>query len=102
MGYQDFDHLFQEFQNGDEIASGFIWKLESEIKNGVWNLSVIFKQDVIVLSGGLSRNYFGFLRETISELMKDQNEDFINPFEILSAGRDINPALPGANLILEC
>ncbi len=100
IGYEDFNYLFQAYKNGEEKAGIFIENFSQEIKNGLWNLSIIFKPDIVILGGGLMKDYFEFVKEIILEDYGSECEDFVYPFQVLPASEQVNPALAGANMIL--
>ena len=101
LGYENFDHLYHSFRTGDRKALKFIEEFKQEIKNGVWNLSIIFKPHVIILAGGLARDYFEFFKTVILEECDGNKKDFVELFQILPADKGINPALAGANMMLD-
>lgn len=97
-GYEDFDVLYEKAKAGEEKAEKFLEEILQDIKNGVWNLNIIFKPDIIILAGGFARHYFEMLKEAIISDSAGM-EDFVEPFEVLSASKDQNPALVGANML---
>jgi glucokinase len=99
-GYEDFDVLYERAGAGEAQAASLLDEILQDIRNGVWNLNIIFKPDTIILAGGFARRYFGMIRDAI---VSDScgKEDFVELFEILPASRDQNPALAGANMLFE-
>lgn len=97
-GYEDFDVLYEKAGMGEEKAGRLLGEILQDIKNGVWNLNVIFKPDIIILAGGFARHYFEMLKEAILGDSKGK-EDFVEPFEVFPASGAQNPALAGANML---
>lgn len=99
-GYEDFDELYEKVKGGEAKAQELLGRMLRDIKNGVWNLNIIFKPDRIILAGGFARRYFEMIREAIlSDCLG--REDFVEPLEILPASRELNPALTGANMLFD-
>ena len=69
-----------------------------EIKNGIWNLSIVFKPEIIILAGGFARRYFTLLKEAVLTSICGK-KDFLEKFEVLPASKNQNSALAGANLL---
>lgn len=99
LGFIDFDNLHREYQEGNPTAFDFINLIRSEMKAGVWNLNLIFKPDCIILGGGLMKDYFGLVSETIIEDSKNKS-DFIKESKVLQGNCETNPALAGAALLV--
>lgn len=102
LGYDNFEGLFHAYEQGTEHAKLFMEGFKQEIKNGLWNLNIIFKPDTVILGGGLMGVYFQFIKETIMEDYRNGCKDFVHPFQILPASEQVNPALAGANMLLLC
>lgn len=100
IGYDDFNALYQAYQTGEEKAGAFIEAFRQEIKNGLWNLNIVFKPDTVILGGGLMKDYFNFVKDIVQEDYKGGYEDFVYPFQVLPASEQMNPALAGANMVL--
>lgn len=97
-GYRDFDDLYSRAEAGEDRAERLLEEILQDVKNGIWTLNVIFKPDIIILAGGFSKKYFAMLREAILEDCTGK-DDFLNPFEVLSACGNRNSALVGANML---
>lgn len=100
LGYSNFDNLFSAAAAGDEKAGTLLNDVRREVKNGVWNLCVVFKPDTVILGGGLMAGYFSFFQKAILEEQLDGSEDFIHAFRVLPANLQVNPALAGAKMLL--
>jgi glucokinase len=94
IGYSDFDSLF-EVRNRDDKAKSFLDAASRELLNGLWNLMVVFKPDVLILGGGLMKRYFQFTRDLI---LNDfgKHPDFIETLCVELASEKTNSALIGA------
>lgn len=97
-GYTDFDEAYKRAQAGDKKAAELLEQILLDLKNGIWTLSIIFKPEVVIFSGGFSQKYFSLIRDAI---LKDSEgkEDFLSPFSILPACENKNTALVGANML---
>lgn len=97
-GYRDFDELYVRAKAGEAKAGALLEQILADIKNGIWNLNIIFKPEIIILAGGFARHYFTLLKEAV---LTDScgKEDFLEKFEVLPASKNQNSALVGANLL---
>ena len=95
LGFQDFNDLYEKWAKKDPDAAAFIRKIRSELQTAVWNLSSIFKPDVVILGGGVMKSYFSFAKDALSET-NGSFTDFVPSYEILQADPEKNPALVGA------
>ena len=95
LGVQDFNDLYEKWAKKDPDAAAFIRKIRSELQTAVWNLSSIFKPDVVILGGGVMKSYFSFAKDALSET-NGSFTDFVPSYEILQADPEKNPALVGA------
>ena len=95
LGFQDFNDLYEKWAKKDPDAAAFIRKIRSELQTAVWNLSIIFKPDVVILGGGVMKSYFSFAKDALSET-NGSFTDFVPSHEILQADPEKNPALVGA------
>lgn len=100
LGYSNFDNLFSAAMAGDGKAGALLNSVRCEVKNGVWNLCVVFKPDTVILGGGLMTGYFNFFQDAILEEQLGGRKDFIHAYRVLPANRQVNPALAGAIMLL--
>lgn len=96
-GYLNFDDLYVK-SNKETAAAELLEEILQDLKNGIWNLNLIFKPETIILAGGFSGKYFSLLKDAI---LKDSSgkEDFLNEFSVLPACGNKNSALVGANML---
>ena len=95
LGFQDFNDLYEKWTKKDPDAAAFIRKIRFELQTAVWNLSIIFKPDIIILGGGVMKTYYSFAKDALSET-NGSFTAFVPSYEILQADPDKNPALVGA------
>ena len=94
LGFQDFNDLYEKWAKKDPDAAAFIRKIRSELQTAVWNLSIIFKPDVVILGGGVMKSYFSFAKDALSET-NGSFTDFVPSYEILQADPEKQPAQGG-------
>lgn len=95
LGFQDFNELYQKWEDKDEKAADFIQHIKLELQTALWNLGIIFKPEAVILGGGIMSTYFPFAEAVLKEDMAD-TDDFVPPYQILQADPRQNPALIGA------
>lgn len=97
-GYGDFDELYRMAAAGEKAAEELLKEMLGDIGNGVWNLSVVFKPDSIILAGGFAANYFDMLEKAVCS-DREGKSDFLEEFDVLSASGNRNSALNGVNIL---
>jgi glucokinase len=98
-GYQDFDDLYSAGLEKEDRACSLMEKITLQYKNGMWNLMIIFKPQIVVLGGGLMKKYFSFAEGLLRDDL-DRVEDFVEPFGVYPAGEFGDPALVGASRLI--
>lgn len=99
-GFIDFDGLFQAYREQDQASIRLIQSVRRELKNGVWNLALLFKPDTIILGGGLMEKYFAFAAEAIQEDLGNRPE-FLHEFTVIQTGKKYNSALAGISMMFQ-
>ncbi len=79
----------------DPDAAAFIRKIRFELQTAVWNLSIIFKPDIIILGGGVMKTYYSFAKDALSQT-NGAFTAFVRPMKSCQADPEKNPALVGA------
>lgn len=97
-GYADFDDLYGRALQKESGAERLLEEITQDLKNGIWNLNIIFKPDTVILAGGFSRKHFSMIKNAVLEDSMGK-EDFLDRFEILPACENKNSALAGANML---
>lgn len=95
-GFCDFDTLRTAAENPD--ATALLNHIRTDIQNGVWNLNVLFKPDVILLGGGIAEKHCDFFAQTILEDAANGSE-FLRPFEVIKTSPSMDAALSGASML---
>ena len=98
-GREDFDALYHDWQNGDKALNEVLELIFRHFVDGMWNLSVVFKPDILVLGGGMVQRYYATCRHLLLPLFK-QAPDFIENIELRSARFDCDSALVGASRLI--
>lgn len=70
-------------------------KIVLQYKNGMWNLMIVFKPQIVILGGGFMKKYFSF-----AEGLLRCDLDFVEQFKIYPAGEFGDPALAGASRLI--
>lgn len=97
LGFQDFDELYS-LKNTDFEAASLIKVVKNEIKNGIWTLCAVFKPDLVILGGGLMKQYFEFAEETFSGIEKSK-EDFVGNAKVVCANQTVDSSLVGTLML---
>ncbi len=97
-GFRRFGGLVSAAKEGDPAAEALLKEILTDLKNGLWNLVLVFKPEILILAGGITGEYFPLFRDAIGELA-DGREDFVPPFRILPAFQQRNTALAGASML---
>lgn len=98
-GYNDFDDLYSAWLAREGKACPLMEKITLQYRNGMWNLMIIFKPQIVVLGGGLMKKYFSFAEGLLRDDL-DRAEAFVEPFKIYPAGGFGDSALVGASRLI--
>lgn len=94
-GYSDFDELFAGSKRGEESALAGCEQIAEDFSRGLWNLSVVFKPEIVILGGGIMDRYYSFFADEFLTFIQ-KREDFVGPLRIIQAGTQAGSALVGA------
>ena len=97
-GYPGFAALVAAAGKKDGAAKRLLNAILGDLWNGVWNLALVFKPEILILAGGIGREFFPVIARGAEGLF-DGKEDFVPPFRILPAYEGRNPALAGAAML---
>lgn len=99
-GYGDFSHLFEAYHEGDFKAVDLMTTMFYQLKAGLWNLMTVFRPEIVILDGGIMKQYFEFFKGALQGLLP-KSWDFIDHYTLQAAQTQNDSALVGAaNLIL--
>ena len=98
-GKADFHEMYDAWRNGETALEEAIQRTAHHFIDGIWNLCVIFKPDVLVLGGGLMKRYYSVCRDILAPVLAEV-PDFIEDIEIQCASFDHDSALVGASRLL--
>lgn len=99
-GYGDFSHLFEAYHEGDFKAVDLMTTMFYQLKAGLWNLMTVFRPEIVILGGGVMKQYFEFFKGALQKLLPE-SWDFIDHYTLQAAQTQNDSALVGAaNLIL--
>ena len=96
-GYGNFDGLY-EAAGHNERAKALLDKIGREFCAGIFDLAIIFKPDIIMLSGGMMRRYFDFFGGLVQKDMVGL-EDFVDTLTVQPTSDNKNTALLCANMM---
>lgn len=104
-GFRDFGDLteayFSAFHRQKPAAELFIRDIKAEFYSALWNYSLVFHPDNIVLGGGMAFAYYSFFEDICRDFLESvaDREDFIPPFKLSCAGDGEATALAGAAML---
>ena len=104
-GFRDFGDLcetyFSGFHRQKSAAELFMRDIKAEMFSALWNYSLIFQPDNIVLAGGMASAYYNFFEDVYRSFMENTSErrDFIPEFKLGLSLQGVETALEGAALI---
>ncbi len=98
-GYGDFDNLYAAAEK-DARARALLDRIGREFCAGIFDLAIIFKPDIIMLSGGMMRRYFDFFGGLVVKDMEGL-EDFVDTLTVQHTSDNKNTALLCANMMFE-
>ena len=104
-GFRDFGDLtetyFSAFHRQKTAAELFITDIKAELYSALWNYSLIFHPDNIVLAGGMALAYYSFFEDICRSFLEDVADrgDFIPAFKLSCAGDGEDTALTGAAML---
>lgn len=98
-GYDDFGAMYRAWLQGEEQARAAFGLLSRWFQQGMWNLLLAFKPDIVILGGGVMEDYYIFAADLLRK-MAEGKEDFLEKFTILPAGKAGSSALIGASVLV--